>query len=322
MPAIGFDGPGVVHLPHGPNSRRATCRPRTSAQSWCTGSKSASTTARAFSSPGCPWKSIWPCRAGEGAMTAVTDARPSSRRRRPHNAGSAPVVALDGLTFHVDRGEMFGLIGPDGAGKTTALRLDMRPAEAGRRHRARCSAPIRSARPASPRRASGTCRSGSASTATSRSTRTSSSSRASTASGTSRHDATRLLTLTGLLPFRTRLADRLSGGMKQKLALACTLVHEPPILVLDEPTTGVDPVSRREFWKLLAEFLGQGLTILMATPVSGRSGAMSPRRAALERAAAGARRAVDAAGGLRGRDGRSRGDARTPGTGSRARDRR
>ena len=54
--------------------------------------------------------------------------------------------------------------------------------------------------------------------------------------------------------------------MKQKLALACTLVHEPPILVLDEPTTGVDPVSRREFWKLLAEFLGQGLTIVVATP--------------------------------------------------------
>ena len=76
----------------------------------------------------------------------------------------------------------------------------------------------------------------------------------------------RLLELTGLLPFRTRRADRLSGGMKQKLALACTLVHEPAILVLDEPTTGVDPVSRREFWKLLAEFLKQGLTIIMATP--------------------------------------------------------
>jgi ABC-2 type transport system ATP-binding protein len=77
---------------------------------------------------------------------------------------------------------------------------------------------------------------------------------------------TRLLALTGLEPFRGRLADRLSGGMKQKLALACTLVHEPRLLVLDEPTTGVDPVSRREFWKLLAEFLAQGLTILLATP--------------------------------------------------------
>jgi ABC-2 type transport system ATP-binding protein len=54
--------------------------------------------------------------------------------------------------------------------------------------------------------------------------------------------------------------------MKQKLALACTLVHEPKIILLDEPTTGVDPVSRREFWRLLSEFLSQGITIFMATP--------------------------------------------------------
>jgi len=75
-----------------------------------------------------------------------------------------------------------------------------------------------------------------------------------------------LLSMTQLTAFRTRLADRLSGGMKQKLALACTLVHEPRLIVLDEPTTGVDPVSRREFWKLLSEFLSQGITIVMATP--------------------------------------------------------
>jgi len=75
-----------------------------------------------------------------------------------------------------------------------------------------------------------------------------------------------LLAMTQLTPFRTRLADRLSGGMKQKLALACTLVHEPNLILLDEPTTGVDPVSRREFWKLLSEFLANGITILMSTP--------------------------------------------------------
>jgi ABC-2 type transport system ATP-binding protein len=77
---------------------------------------------------------------------------------------------------------------------------------------------------------------------------------------------TRLLDLTQLTKFRDRLADQLSGGMKQKLALACTLVHEPKIILLDEPTTGVDPVSRREFWKLLSEFLSEGITIFMATP--------------------------------------------------------
>ena len=75
-----------------------------------------------------------------------------------------------------------------------------------------------------------------------------------------------LLDMMQLTPFRGRLADRLSGGMKQKLALACTLVHEPELILLDEPTTGVDPLSRREFWKLLSEFLAGGITILMSTP--------------------------------------------------------
>jgi drug efflux transport system ATP-binding protein len=177
----------------------------------------------------------------------------------------AAVVALDGVSFSVETGEMFGVIGPDGAGKTTALRLicgllapdagtvRVLGADPSRTHRVATAsigyvsqqfslygdlsidenieffARIHGVRDLDRRRQ-------------------------------------RLLALTGLTPFRTRLAERLSGGMKQKLALACTLVHEPPILVLDEPTTGVDPVSRREFWKLLAEFLGQGLTIVMATP--------------------------------------------------------
>ncbi len=75
-----------------------------------------------------------------------------------------------------------------------------------------------------------------------------------------------LLELVGLASFNTRLADRLSGGMKQKLALACTLIHSPLALLLDEPTTGVDPVTRREFWRLLADLVSEGLTLLVATP--------------------------------------------------------
>lgn len=71
---------------------------------------------------------------------------------------------------------------------------------------------------------------------------------------------------TQLEPFKTRPAGKLSGGMKQKLALCCALIHEPKILLLDEPTTGVDPVSRREFWEMLARLKSKGITILVSTP--------------------------------------------------------
>lgn len=173
--------------------------------------------------------------------------------------------AVDGLSLAVGRGEMFGVIGPDGAGKTTALRMicGLIKADAG-------TVRVRGVDPFVNRRVA-------AETIGYVSQRFSLYGDLSIDENieffarihgvrdfASRR--TRLLNLTGLEAFRTRLADRLSGGMKQKLALACVLVHEPPVLVLDEPTTGVDPVSRREFWKLLAEFLGQGLTIVMATP--------------------------------------------------------
>ncbi|HEX4836504.1 MAG TPA: ABC transporter ATP-binding protein [bacterium] len=75
----------------------------------------------------------------------------------------------------------------------------------------------------------------------------------------------RLLEFSGLSTFRARLAAQLSGGMKQKLALACTLVHDPRVLLLDEPTAGVDPVSRREFWRILYELNRGGVTILVST---------------------------------------------------------
>jgi ABC-2 type transport system ATP-binding protein len=75
-----------------------------------------------------------------------------------------------------------------------------------------------------------------------------------------------LLQFTRLKAFRKFLAGKLSGGMKQKLALACTLIHKPKIIFLDEPTTGVDPVSRRDFWKILSALLHEGITILITTP--------------------------------------------------------
>jgi ABC-2 type transport system ATP-binding protein len=174
-------------------------------------------------------------------------------------------VALNGISFDVARGEMFGVIGPDGAGKTSLLRLIcglLRP-DAGR-VLLMGSDPFRAHRVA-------TAAIGYVSQQFSLYGDLSIDENIeffARLHGVTDFDArrTRLLALTGLERFRGRLADRLSGGMKQKLALACTLVHEPPLLVLDEPTTGVDPVSRREFWKLLGEFLSQGLTIVVATP--------------------------------------------------------
>ena len=76
----------------------------------------------------------------------------------------------------------------------------------------------------------------------------------------------RLLEFAGLREFTGRRASQLSGGMKKKLALACTLIHEPPLLLLDEPTTGVDPISRREFWDILTELYLGGTTIVVSTP--------------------------------------------------------
>jgi ABC-2 type transport system ATP-binding protein len=77
--------------------------------------------------------------------------------------------------------------------------------------------------------------------------------------------ARQLLQAAGMSPFGSRLAGKLSGGMKQKLGLVCALIHRPQVVLLDEPTNGVDPVSRREFWRILYALLGEGIAILMST---------------------------------------------------------
>jgi len=173
--------------------------------------------------------------------------------------------ALSGLTLDVRRGEMFGLIGPDGAGKTTAIRLmcGLLHADAGE-VRVLEQDPTRNHRRIAERVGYLSQRFSLYGDLTIDENIAFFAEIHGVADYHGRRD--RLLEMTQLTAFRGRLAERLSGGMKQKLALACTLVHEPELILLDEPTTGVDPVSRREFWKLLSEFLADGLTILMSTP--------------------------------------------------------
>ena len=175
------------------------------------------------------------------------------------------VVAVDHLSIKIERGEIFTLVGPDGAGKTTTIRLMcgvLAPTEGKitllgfdintqkeevKKHIGYLSqrfslyqdltidenldffAEIHKVRKYKDRKEE-------------------------------------LLQFTRLTPFRDRLAGQLSGGMKQKLALACTLIHTPHIIFLDEPTTGVDPVSRRDFWKILSSLLKSGITIVLSTP--------------------------------------------------------
>ena len=173
--------------------------------------------------------------------------------------------ALDKMTLEVRRGEMFGLIGPDGAGKTTAIRLmcGLLHPDAGE-IRTLGADPVREHRRVTDGVGYLSQRFSLYGDLTIDENIAFFAQIHNVANYHARRD--QLLDLMQLAPFRTRLAEKLSGGMKQKLALACTLVHEPDLILLDEPTTGVDPVSRREFWKLLSEFLSQGVTILMSTP--------------------------------------------------------
>lgn len=174
--------------------------------------------------------------------------------------------AVDGLDLEIMTGEIFGLVGPDGAGKTTAMRLltgIMESTEGNGwvlgRHIKREAEAIKDDIGYMSQRFGlypdlsvlenihfyadlyGEPRQG--------------------------RDAKidKLLAFSNLTPFKKRLADNLSGGMKQKLGLACALIHTPKVLFLDEPTNGVDPVSRRDFWRILYQLLAEKVTIFVST---------------------------------------------------------
>jgi ABC-2 type transport system ATP-binding protein len=177
------------------------------------------------------------------------------------------VAAVDGISLTVRGGEVFGLVGPDGAGKTTLLRILAGVLDAHEGRALVAGADVRG-EPEVLRQRIGYM------------PQAFSLYRDLTVMENLRFFAEayqvppaemparfeRLLAFSRLGPFRQHLAEYLSGGMKQKLALACTMIHQPGVLLLDEPTTGVDPVSRREFWAILYDLNRRGTTVLIATP--------------------------------------------------------
>ena len=174
------------------------------------------------------------------------------------------VVAVNNVSLEVNQGEIFGLVGPDGAGKTTMIRMltGIMDATSGSINVLGAADPeqVKSRFGYVPQKFSlyGDL------------TVMENIRVIGSLYGESKENiaalASEILGFTNLLPFKDRLADNLSGGMKQKLALAAGLMHKPEIYFLDEPTTGVDPVSRREFWQMLYKLNKEGTTIFVSTP--------------------------------------------------------
>ncbi len=181
------------------------------------------------------------------------------------------VRALEDVSFTIGEGELFGFIGPDGAGKTSLFRIlstllepDSGEAFVDGLHVVREYRALRTRLGYMPGRFS---------LYPDLSVEENLEFFATIFGTTVRENYDLVRDIYGQLePFRTRRAGALSGGMKQKLALSCALIHRPRILLLDEPTTGVDAVSRREFWSILARLQAEGLTIVVSTPYMDEAG--------------------------------------------------
>jgi ABC-2 type transport system ATP-binding protein len=176
------------------------------------------------------------------------------------------ITAVDHLNLTVAPGEIFGLVGPDGAGKTTTMRMLcslVDPSEGSARVAGHDI--VREPQSVKDRIGYMSQRFGLYLDLTTQENMDFYADLFGILGAQREALAERLLRMTRMEPFRGRQAGKLSGGMKQKLALMCTLLHRPQILFLDEPTNGVDPVSRRDFWAILYQLLKDGITILMAT---------------------------------------------------------
>jgi len=178
----------------------------------------------------------------------------------------ASLTALDGLNIEVKEGEIFGLVGPDGAGKTTTMRLltgILDPTEGDawvyNKHT------VKEAESLKENIAYMSQRFGLYEELSVLENLNFYADLYGVAKERRKEDIERLLRFSGLLPFKERFAGKLSGGMKQKLGLACALIHTPRVLFLDEPTNGVDPVSRRDFWNILYDLLKEKVTIFCST---------------------------------------------------------
>jgi ABC-2 type transport system ATP-binding protein len=176
------------------------------------------------------------------------------------------ITAVDHLDLSVEKGEIFGLVGPDGAGKTTTLRMLcglMDPDEGSAQVAGHDAS--RESRAVKDRIGYMAQRFGLYGDLTVEENMIFYADLFGIEGQERAELSDRLLRMTRMEPFRARQAGKLSGGMKQKLALMCTLLHRPEILFLDEPTNGVDPVSRRDFWAILYELLKDGITIFLTT---------------------------------------------------------